>query len=788
MSSRAALLVTLVGWLALAPMAAHAESVTDDLIAWSPSEGSWSQTESFDTAGSRGSCTEGRVTRWSNGDGESIGVVWARCPDAAAAHALLWLTWSSNGMFPAVGPTSAFGEGLELVSPYPAFDGLNRLWTQGEWFVSVARSCDPRDATGCDAASAGYARELAAIVGAPVDPVTPVERVPNDPFGSWAPGDDNGWMLSSASRAYDGDLDRCIDGAFTTWTGVDGGSIEAFWMRCASSRDAFRIQHERWVSLTDSAGMASVFGIGFDRVSRYGTDVQGVTRSWVQGDFYVNVQRTCPNGDLEVCDSATAAYAVELVDLIPGAVVEDTTIEQATAEAGWLFIVVPVLTFLLLTVPQRLYFWWRSRGYSVQTELTNFTAVDALVRRVRIGRIVRRGILTVLVAVVWFLTVIDAQAFGVIFQFLYVFLSPFVYFAIIGLALRLLWRPHSLLRLARRRGRPTPLGIAGSAIRLGAAALAGFTVVLYFLSSLMLIADRDYTPLTVQQQVAAGLTGDPFTVAWAAVRWAVHALDDTGTYFLVFLVMLAVPVTLAYLLDRFGQRLTRRSLTATLAVDDRPYFLYLRGFDEDRLRVDDSVGRRGFLELFTPFGRPRFEEVLVEYLTQFGPVIAIAGGKQVLSDLGAAKISLGNDEWRDKVIEWSAGARAVVMSATPREVRAGLEWEMEHVAASAEGVRIMLVLSPWSRDEVARRWAGFLERAHQWALFRPLAENPMPPGVTLMTYTASRGWHGYGAKRRWDWAYAASIVTAMENGDFDVPDLTSTTGTEPVSAATVEAS
>ena len=132
-----------------------------------------------------------------------------------------------------------------------------------------------------------------------------------------------------------------------------------------------------------------------------------------------------------------------------------------------------------------------------------------------------------------------------------------------------------------------------------------------------------------------------------------------------------------------------------------------------------------------------------------------------------AKITLGNHEWQDKVVEWSAGARAVVMSATPREVRAGLEWEMEHVSSRLEGIRIMLVVSPWSRSEVARRWAGFLERAGTLPLFRPLVETPQPDAVQVMTYSPHRGWRGYGSRRRWDWSYAASIITAIENGDFD---------------------
>ena len=152
-----------------------------------------------------------------------------------------------------------------------------------------------------------------------------------------------------------------------------------------------------------------------------------------------------------------------------------------------------------------------------------------------------------------------------------------------------------------------------------------------------------------------------------------------------FFAVLALPIFAAYLLDRLGQRLTRSSLSETLATDTRPYFLYLRGFDEDDLRVDESLGRRGFLELLAPFGRPRFEEVVVEHLTTAGPVIAISRGTSGLADLGAAKATLADDEWRDRVREWVGGARAVIMSATPSEVRAGLLWEVEHLAGR-EGV------------------------------------------------------------------------------------------------------
>ena len=71
------------------------------------------------------------------------------------------------------------------------------------------------------------------------------------------------------------------------------------------------------------------------------------------------------------------------------------------------------------------------------------------------------------------------------------------------------------------------------------------------------------------------------------------SLAVTGTFALVFLVMLVVPAFVAYLVNRVGKRLVTRGLKDTLEEDTRPYFLYLRGFDEDTLRIDESVGRRG---------------------------------------------------------------------------------------------------------------------------------------------------------------------------------------------------
>jgi hypothetical protein len=787
MSLSAALLATLV--LLGAPAVGQTDDPPPDLGAslsqWSPGR-EWTVTNDSDTEGSRGGCDEGRVIQWADDTGRTAGFVWARCGDPRTATELLNLAWASNGMFPAPDLPPAFGDGLELVSPYPGFDGVNRLWTQGEWYLAVASSCPIGALPECSRFTADWAHQLAGIVGLDVAPIPAIERIPGDFFAAWEPTDDNGWRLSHSDPLSGEDLARCLDGASSDWTGVDGAYVQVYWVRCEDPLVAFAFQQEKWQNLKDVSGLQLAFGAGLDRVSRYPVNdsVDGVARSWVQGNLYVNVQTSCPAGDSAVCATRTATYAHELAALLPGDVTPDTSTDRMTSETALLVLAVPIGTMLVLFVPQRLYFWARSRGYSADGG-ADFTSVDSLVRRVRITRIIRRLIVTALAITAWFLTWDVSSALG-LGQLAWVFLSPFLLFFVFSLLLRLVWRPHPLIRAAKRRGRPSALSVLGSVVRGIATLIAGVSVVSYFFSSMLLIADRFVTPATIQSSIDLAFAEPwalpPYTLLMG-MRFIVHALDSSGTYVLVFFVLLAVPVTVSYFIDRFGQRLARRGLQQTLATDDRPYFLYLRGFDEDRLRIDESVGRRGFLELFTPFGRPRFEEVLVEYLSLYGPVIAIAGSRQVLSDLGAAKISLGNDEWRDRVIHWSQGARAVVMSATPREVRAGLEWEMQHVAARAENIRILLVVSPWSRREVARRWAGFLERAGNLPVFRALAVRPMPSGVQVMTYSPGRGWHGYGSRRRWDWSYAASIVTAMDNGDLDVPD-----GASADAPATVEAS
>ena len=81
----------------------------------------------------------------------------------------------------------------------------------------------------------------------------------------------------------------------------------------------------------------------------------------------------------------------------------------------------------------------------------------------------------------------------------------------------------------------------------------------------------------------------------------------------------------------------------------------------------------------------------------------------------------------------------------------------------ATPIRILLVTAPWPREQLRARWRGFLETTAGLPLFDSLVQESFPDGVQVMTWTSEAGWRGYGARRRWDWSYAAALVAAVED-------------------------
>jgi hypothetical protein len=99
-------------------------------------------------------------------------------------------------------------------------------------------------------------------------------------------------------------------------------------------------------------------------------------------------------------------------------------------------------------------------------------------------------------------------------------------------------------------------------------------------------------------------------------------------------------------------------------------------------------------------------------------------------------------------------------------VRAGLLWEVEHLAGRQDRPPLVLIVAPWPRQELRTRFEGFVADTRAWEPFSSLATMRFPDGVHIATWSGESGWRGYGARRRWDWSYAASVRQALESGDI----------------------
>ncbi|MCG2620850.1 hypothetical protein LVY72_02855 [Arthrobacter sp. I2-34] len=720
------------------------------------------------TAAQLGTCEAGGHAEWSAADGHQAGLSWARCRDAASAAAFIPNTMLAYLRFPDREVPPVFGPEIDVAAYTDQGAYLERYWSQGPVYLSVAREC--RAGTDCAAATKRYVRELSALRDEAVNRLPVIKAPPGDPLSRFRPaGAPEDWVLVEAKPLQGSDYvdTECENGGSESWVGRNTTRTTVFWMQCANPTLAFQAYSTKWAAASDFAArpqLSGALGPGLDQAGVYAGG-RGISRSWVQGSSYINVDRYCANPPFDACTEGSRLDAQTLRALLPGSVQPDTRGSDLVRDAALFFVVLPLLTLLLLFLPR---WWWNRRrqsGYATGPTTARFSAVDRLAGRARRGLLARRGVLTVVVVGGWLGGLFALSPYNNYWLLAWFFCGPFVLAIAVSGLLWLVWRPGPLLRIASGpAGPPTPASVAGALLRALARGIAAFAIFYYLICTLMLLLVRSRTPVTNERVIRGLFEGGPLQIAMGATQWLAVRLDARGGYGLLFLAVLVAPITAAYLLDRLGRRLRRRSLTAVLDADTRPYFLYLRGFDEDRLRVSSSLTRRGFIESFTPFGRPRFEEVLVRYLSRFGPVIAISPRDQRVPDLGAAKLSLSGDAWQDRVREWVGGAQAVVMAATPSEVRRGLEWEIDYLAG-VDTPRLMLVVAPWPRDELAARWRGFLKHAGRWPLFAPLQTEEMPSGVQLITWTCEEGWHGYGARRRWDWTYAASILSAVQDAE-----------------------
>ncbi|AHH96327.1 hypothetical protein GCM10010174_76710 [Kutzneria viridogrisea] len=223
-------------------------------------------------------------------------------------------------------------------------------------------------------------------------------------------------------------------------------------------------------------------------------------------------------------------------------------------------------------------------------------------------------------------------------------------------------------------------------------------------------------------------------------------------------VLLALAMSACY---RHARRLAALDTRERLRTDSRAPIIYLRNFADDEVTVRTSpLTRKSALDKVGLQQFEPFEEVLVRYLTSFGPVTAVNNPEQSRSPLGAARESLSHEDWQDTVKERIRASALIVVSAAPATITEGLSWELETIVSCAALDRTVFVLPPHPGAELPARWANF--RAMAAHLDVPEAAEEHVDRLLLLRTDGSGRWTAWHADTRGDWAYAVGLSAAAE--------------------------
>ena len=565
----------------------------------------------------------------------------------------------------------------------------------------------------------------------------------------WSPGDEWGTAtyteLSKWSRSG-----ACDVGQEWTWSGPSGQITwtTVFCDRESTARGAALWEQPDGHTLPDAGVLAG----GEEQVWWLPSSEQ-VLRRWVQDRkaeddaAFVQVSSTCSAGDARTCAQETAWVAQGVAAAIDG---EVERVEYGPVDAIAMAVVAPALLWGLLVLPWRSITALLRPRYLMTADPPRVQDLTRQVWRARARRGVRKVVWTLAGSMVALLLAIAVEGDDGAMGAAVVFGVP----AIVLLALTYRFAPPHPVE----RGRSLSLADTGARGVLGVA----LTTVAYgllpvlLLVYLLLAAYGSFVPGWPVAS-AAELAARPEPFVAELYDGAMHLGRDP----LSAIFLLLVPGLLVlFAVDLLGQRLRAAGVAQVLAQDHRPHFLYLRSFDEDTLRMPGLLRRRGLIGGLTVLRRVRFEEVLVRQLSMTGPVIAIAPPGTRLPPIGAARASFSNEEWQQHVEHYARTARAVVLSATPREVRAGFGWEIDLVAHRLGHRRVMVVLGPWSKSQLAGRWRQFCQAVSHLPLFAPMAAPWVPPGVQLLAHSDRQGWRAWGARGRTDWTYTMAVDQA----------------------------
>ncbi len=171
---------------------------------------------------------------------------------------------------------------------------------------------------------------------------------------------------------------------------------------------------------------------------------------------------------------------------------------------------------------------------------------------------------------------------------------------------------------------------------------------------------------------------------------AFKSLDELWWVSLPSLALFLVSAHVGFRLLRSGWRYDAVSAEQLLANDPRRPVIYLRSFEADSefFPRPDGFWKRAATILFDYAVTFSPEQELAEIVTRVGPVIAIGKPGEPLPELGAARLYVGDADWKAKVIDLMARSRLVIIrtGSTPN-----LEWEIEQAMTRVPRQQILFV-------------------------------------------------------------------------------------------------
>ena len=160
-------------------------------------------------------------------------------------------------------------------------------------------------------------------------------------------------------------------------------------------------------------------------------------------------------------------------------------------------------------------------------------------------------------------------------------------------------------------------------------------------------------------------------------------------YLLVaFIPLFVLGARSAIQLFRSGWKHDAPTAAEVRAKDPRPPVVYFRSFDVDSQMVIAQGRGASWARFFYYTVSVSPEQEMGFILGQVGPVVAIGKPGERLPELGAARIYVPDDQWREVVTTWMSEAALVVFRAGETE---GLWWEIEQALARCSRRRILIV-------------------------------------------------------------------------------------------------